>query len=95
MTMIETYKNITTRDEITRKSPIEGLSFKCSYDVESEYNGAMTVPSGTTIVADFAGDFGVYGMCEIDGVLRKVKIGLEDLHKINWGEFDARNGESE
>ena len=42
------------------------------------------IPAGTTIVCDFGGDFGLYAVADIQGVLHKVKIKLNELHLIDW-----------
>lgn len=91
MSMIDTYKNITTRDGA--ESPIKGVAFTTKADCENDYykERLAVIPAGTTIIADFAGDFGMYGLAEIDGVLHKVKVQLHDLHNIDFGGFDARN----
>ena len=41
-----------------------------------------TIPAGTVLQIDFAGDFGCYAIADIGGVLHKVKVQLHDLHKI-------------
>jgi len=35
----------------------------------------------------------MYGVAEIEGVLHKVKVPLDDLHKIDFGMFDMREKE--
>ncbi len=94
MNMMTTFKNITERDD--SESVIKGKSFTLMQDCENDYykERLPTIPAGTTIVADFAGDFGMYGIAEVDGVLHKIKIDLHDLHKIDFGEFDARSKQS-
>lgn len=85
MSMMSTYNNIT-RDS----DAIRGREFVVRDECMSNYAGESILPSGTVIVADFAGDFGMYGLCEINGVLKKVKIPLEELHNIDFGDLDAR-----
>lgn len=91
MTMLNTLSLITRRKPSGGDAPINGCCFKVIEDCESDYGSKMTIPAGSVVVADFAGDFGMYGVTEIDGVLHKVKVPLEELHKIHFGEFEARN----
>lgn len=89
--MIQTYKNITDRDEDS-KSPIEGKEFVVMEQCKNDYHSDQLalIPAGTTIIGDFAGDFGCYAMAEIRGVIHRVKFEVNELHKINWGNLDAR-----
>lgn len=91
MSMMQTYKNITKR--VGNESEIKGCSFKVMIDCENDYYKELlpTIPAGTELIADFAGDFGIYGMAEVKGALHKVKIKLHELHHIDFAEFDARN----
>ena len=92
MSMMQTYKNITKRDE-NKKFAIEGHEFTLMRDCKNDYHTERlpTIPAGTKIVADFAGDFGMYGMVEVNGAIHKVKVLIEELSNINFGAFDARN----
>lgn len=92
MSMMETYRNIARREGVSNKSVIEGEVFVLLEEAENDYHKDRlpVIPAGTAIVADFAGDFGMYGMAEVDGVLNKIKLKLEDLHKVDFGKFDAR-----
>lgn len=97
MSMMQTYKNIVRRtDDERRKAVIEGFEFivkeECANDFRKEQLPA--IPAGTVIVADFAGDFGMYGMAEVEGVIHRVKVELTDLHKIDFGPFEARQIEA-
>ena len=84
--MMQTYKNITKEHRA-----IEGHKFTVTEPIKNDYgDNTSTIPVGSIIYADFAGDFGLYGMTEVEGQLFKVKIPLEELHKINFGLFDAR-----
>ena len=91
MSMMQTYKNITYRDG-EGKSAISGFEFLLKEECENDYykEELPSIPAGTTIVADFAGDFGMYGIAEVNGVIHKVKVPLRDLHKINFGPFEGR-----
>jgi hypothetical protein len=93
MTMLKTLKNITARDIENDRPVIQNHSFVLKEDCQNAYHrdNLETIPAGTEIVADFAGDFGMYGMVEVAGVLHKVQIELHELHKIDFGPFDARN----
>ena len=42
-----------------------------------------TIPANTEIRIDFGGDFGFYGVADINGVLHNVKVFLQDLHNID------------
>ena len=94
MTMMETFNAIIARNKETRESVIKGHFFEVKEDCASEYNGQITIPAGCYIQADFAGDFGMYGVAEIDEVLHKVKVPLDNLHKIDFGMFDMRAKEA-
>ncbi len=92
MSMMDTYKAITSTGG--GDSPIKGVTFKIKQDCENDYyhDQLPVIPAGTPIVADFAGEFGMYGLVEVNGVLHKVKINLHELHKVDFGSFDARVG---
>lgn len=92
MSMIKTFEAITAYDRANNTHPIKGFRFSLLEDCRNDYHHDQlpVIPAGTKLVADFAGDFGIYGMVEVEGVLHKVKIGLHELHKINFGPFDAR-----
>jgi len=92
MTMMQTYKTIAGRDD-NGKSPIEGKEFRVLEDCKNDFRSEVlaVIPAGTMIVADFAGNFGMYAMGEIAGVLHRLKFNVEELHKIDFGAFDARN----
>ena len=92
MSMMKTLTNISRR-YASGESHIKDEPFRLIADCENDYNKEQlaVVPAGTEILADLAGDFGMYGMVEIDGALHKVKIKLTELHKINFGRFDARD----
>lgn len=92
MSMMQTYKNITKRTGENRKSVIEGEEFVLMNDCANDYHKEQlpVIPAGTSIIADFAGDFGMYGMVEVNGVIHKVKIILSELQNIDFGAFDAR-----
>ena len=92
MSMIETYRNIVRRVGADNQSVIEGEVFVLLEDAENDYNKdrLAVIPAGTSIIADFAGDFGMYGMAEVDGMLNKIKLRIEELHKVDFGTFDAR-----
>lgn len=93
--MLQTFKNITRIDRTDGGADhvIRGFEFILKDDCSNDYHKDQLpiVPAGTRIVAEFAGDFGIYAMCEVDGVLHKIKIELHELHKIDFGSFDARN----
>jgi hypothetical protein len=90
MSMTQTYLNITRRAD--DDCPIKGSVFTLKDDCANDYHPGIlpTIPAGTSIIADFAGDFGMYAMAEVDGAMHNVKIVLHELHKIDFGEFDAR-----
>lgn len=93
MSMMQTYKNITKRDEgKAHKAVIEDHTFTIIRDCKNDYHAdrLQVIPAGTEIIADFAGDFGMYGMVEVGGEIHNVKIILEELCNINFGTFDAR-----
>lgn len=92
MSMMQTYKNITKRDYENR-SPIEGELFTTKEDIRNDYHTEelSVIPAGTLIEGDFAGDFGMYGMAEIGGVIHRIKVPVTELHKIDFGRLDARN----
>lgn len=91
MKMIQTLKNISKT--VDGGHAINGFTFKIMHECKNDYHTDQlpTIPAGTIMEGDFAGDFGAYGIVEVDGALHKVKIDITELHKIDWGEFDARN----
>lgn len=94
MSMLETLKNITERSNDERRaSVIDGVSFVLKENCANDFHKDQLpeIPAGSTIVGDFAGDFGMYGVTEVDGVLHRIKIELRELHKVDFGRFDARN----
>lgn len=90
-TMMQTFRNITQRSP-NGEAVIENEEFTLIDDCENDYykEQIAVIPAGTKIVADFAGDFGIYAMAEVDGVIYRIKINVHELHKINFGQFDAR-----
>jgi hypothetical protein len=46
------------------------------------------IPAGSELVLDFGGDFGVYAMAEVQGVIHRVKIEVYHLHLIDWTPFE-------
>jgi len=48
-----------------------------------------TIPAGTTVQIDFGGDFGMYGIADINGVLHKIKVPVEELHKVDFSDLIA------
>lgn len=88
--MIKTLKNISLT---AGGNPIEGQEFTVVSEVANNYGTSdlPTIQAGKTILADFAGDFGMYGIVEVDGRLHKVKIDIKDLHLVCFGKFDARS----
>ena len=93
MSMMETYSAITQRDG--NSSVIKGEIFTLLKDCANDYYAEIlpVIPAGTEIVAEFAGDFGMYGVAEVGGALHKVKIKLHELHHVDFGRFDAREKE--
>lgn len=93
--MMKTYENITAvnRDGSNSRHVIEGFRFLLKEDCANDYHSDQlaVVPAGTEIIAEFAGDFGIYAMCEVADVIHRIKIKLHELHKIDFGTFDARN----
>lgn len=50
------------------------------------YNEVLpTIPAGTPLICDFAGDFGMYALADIGGVLHRVKINIDHFHKVDFG----------
>lgn len=92
MTMLDTYKNITDRDA---DCAIKGKTFTVTGDCQNDYykEQLAIIPAGTPIIADFAGEFGMYGIAEVDGAVHRVKVQLHELHKIDFGVFDARTSQ--
>lgn len=93
--MMLTYRNITgvVRDGDRTTHKIAGEVFTLKEECENDYHRDQLprIPAGTDLLADFACDSGMYAMCEVDGALHKVKIKLHELHKVDFGRFDARN----
>lgn len=91
MSMMETYKNITKRGD-NGESVIHDLDFLIMEDCQNDYYKEQLpiIPAGTQFIADFAGDFGCYGMVEVGGKIHKVKLILSELDHVNWGKFDSR-----
>lgn len=80
---------VTMRNAKNREAAIKDKFFVIKEDCENTYSSGMVsiIPAGTTIQAEFGGDFGLYAIADIDGVLRKVKIELHEWHKIDFGEI--------
>ena len=78
---------ISAYSKTTQQSAIKGKFFKLKDSVKNDYKSddLPIIPKGTVIQADFGGDFGLYALADIKGVLHKVKIDLIDLHKIDFG----------
>jgi len=93
--MLKTYQNISRVNRFGGRTEhaIKGEIFTLKEDCANDYHKDRlpVVPAGTEVIADFAGDFGMYALCEVDGAIHKIKIELHDLHKVDFGPFDARN----
>ena len=89
MNAIDIFEKITARipdGYDSTKSAIEGKRTRL---LEAVANYCCTdylpmIPAGTELKLDFAGDFGCYALANVQGTLHKVKIGLNDLMKIDW-----------
>lgn len=92
--MLLTFENITRNHGFSINS-INGKYFEIMSDCKNEYHTDQlpVIPAGSILVADFAGDFGVYGMTQVGEKLHKIKIEINELDHVNWGIFDARNDE--
>jgi hypothetical protein len=64
----------------------EGRYATLTADVENDYHKEIlpVIPQGTILKCDFGGEFGLYALADVNGVLHKVKILLHDLHKITF-----------
>lgn len=60
---------------------------------QNKYSSSNTsmIPKNTYIKCDFCCDSGLYGIADIDGVLYKVLIPLNDIHKLEVIENTAKN----
>lgn len=43
-----------------------------------------TIPAGVKVLLRHGGDFGLYGIADIDGVLYNVKFRLDEVQNIDW-----------
>lgn len=43
-----------------------------------------TIPVGTKVLLNHGGDFGLYAIADVDGVLHNVKFLLIEVHNIDW-----------
>ena len=69
---------------LTDKNAVSGKFARLTDDAANDFHKDKLpkIPAGTILQIDFAGDFGLYAVADVDGVLHKVKIELPDLHKI-------------
>lgn len=98
MSMMRTYDNITARPEQAgKKSVIENSEFTVMAETINGFNKDILpyIPAGAVIKADSAGPGGMFGMTEIDGILYRVLVPIDELHNIDFGKFDARKKETE
>lgn len=72
-----------------RESWIDGKRTKTLSPTPNDYytDKLPIIPAGTDIQLNFGGDFGIYGIADIQGVLHKIKVELHDLHFIDWSEL--------
>ena len=72
------YKRLTTPETCRDKMAL------LSEDAANHFpfSRVETVPEGTMLRLQFAGDFGCYAIADISGVLHNVRVGIDDLHKI-------------
>jgi len=88
MKMLKTYEMITQRDTVTGEPLIKGHYFPVVDYCYNDFGGDLsTIPAGSLVMVNFVGDFGMYGMTEVAGVLHKVKVPLNQLHKIDFSGF--------
>lgn len=80
--MIEKFNRMCNREWLN------GREAKTTAPIPNDYykDGLPEIPAGTPLVCDFAGEFGMYALADIGGVLHKVKIPLEHLHEIQISE---------
>lgn len=43
-----------------------------------------TIPAGTRLCLKHGGDYGMYAIAYIDGILHDVKFKLNEVHHIDW-----------
>lgn len=61
--------------------------------VKNTFSGYTTnevIPANTEMTCDHAGDYGMYATADIDGVLKRIKIDLSDLHTIEFNHKPIR-----
>ena len=75
-----------TRDN---ESPIKDKYFITKERTTNTYkhDELDIIPAYTVLQGEFAGDFGMYAIADIHGTLVKVKIALEELHKVDFGDI--------
>jgi len=79
---------ISARDGSDRTSRCEGSFVTTLSKVPNDYykEALPFIPAGTEIQLDFGGDFGFYGVADINGVLHKVKVEIHHLHLVDFSE---------
>ena len=66
---------------------VHGKHFILKSEAANDYDKEElpVIPANTTIIVDFGGDFGLYGIAEINGHLKRIKLKLEDVTKLDFG----------
>jgi hypothetical protein len=84
------YEFATSRTGDERnESVIKGRFITALADLSNDYckDKLAVIPAGSVLLMDFAGDFGMYAMADISGVLHRVKLDLSELHHLDWSPY--------
>lgn len=72
------------------KPRIKGLYVTAVNDCPNSYGPEYKVITvGTTVRLDFGGDFGFYGFADVDGVIRRTRVNIQDVHRFDWSPHQA------
>lgn len=91
--MLKTFENITKNTNTGGKPALSGKMVMVREECLNVFptKKIATIYRSTTIKVEHVDITGLVGITEVNGTLQPVKIDINELHKIDFGEFDARN----
>jgi hypothetical protein len=73
---------------LEKRDAAKGAMVRTICAVPNDYHTEQLpmIPANTEIKLDFGGDFGFYGVADINGVLHKVRVEIHHLHNVDFGD---------
>lgn len=80
------FKFINGEFSTYNKHPIKNLMVSTVEEIHNDYHTDQLpiIPINTVMMLDFGGDFGIYAMADIGGVLHRIQVPLNEIGHIDW-----------